>query len=120
MGATASATKNVLVSSVNAVLDGAKTLAAAVIAGGSVALLVVVLICAIGILVGSAYGIFFLERTQEAVSRCRWGPGRSATNIPHGLARFGYPALGRNGDVWHPCSMAGDVGGMCGQDQHGF
>ena len=53
------ATKNVLVSSVKAALDGAKALVAAVMAGGWVAMLVVVVICVIGMMVGSAYGIFF-------------------------------------------------------------
>ena len=52
-------TKNVLVSSVKAALDGAKALVAAVMAGGWVAMLVVVVICVIGMMVGSAYGIFF-------------------------------------------------------------
>ena len=57
--AAARATKYVLVSSVKAALDGVKTLVAAVVAGGWVALLVVVVICVIGMMVGSAYGIFF-------------------------------------------------------------
>ena len=57
--AAARATKNVLVSSVKAALDGAKALVAAVMAGGWVAMLVVVVICVIGMMVGSAYGIFF-------------------------------------------------------------
>jgi hypothetical protein len=52
-------TKNVLVSSVKAALDGAKALVAAVMAGGWVAILAVVIICVIGMMVGSAYGIFF-------------------------------------------------------------
>lgn len=55
----ARATKNVLVSSVKAALDGAKALATAVMAGVWAALLVVVVICVIGMMVGSAYGIFF-------------------------------------------------------------
>ena len=57
--ATARATKNVLVSSVKAALDGAKALIATVTAGGWVAVLIVVVICVIGLVAGSSYGIFF-------------------------------------------------------------
>lgn len=53
------ATGKFLVSSVKAAIAGVKPLISAIAAGGWVALLVVVVICLIGMIVGSCFGIFF-------------------------------------------------------------
>lgn len=55
----AKATGKLLVSSVKAAIAGAKALVSAIAAGGWVAVLVVVVICLIGMIVGSCFGIFF-------------------------------------------------------------
>ncbi len=47
------------VRAVKAIIEGAKKLGAALAAGGSVALVVIVIICLIGLLVGSSYGVLF-------------------------------------------------------------
>ena len=44
---------------VKGAINGTRALAAAIVAGGWVAVLVVVVICLIGLIVGSSYGIFF-------------------------------------------------------------
>lgn len=55
----AKATGKFLVSSVKAVIAGAKALVSAIAAGGWVAIVAVVIICLIGLIVGSCFGIFF-------------------------------------------------------------
>ena len=47
------------VSAVKGIIAGTKALAAAIAAGGWVSVLVVVVVCLIGLFVGSSYGIFF-------------------------------------------------------------
>ena len=46
-------------SSVKAVIAGAKALVSAIAAGGWVAIVAVVIFCLIGLIVGSCFGIFF-------------------------------------------------------------
>ncbi len=55
----AKATGKFLVSSVKAAIAGAKALVSAIAAGGWVAIFAVVIICLIGMIVGSSFGIFF-------------------------------------------------------------
>ena len=55
----AKATGKFLVSSVKAAIAGAKALVSAIAAGGWVAIVAVVIICLIGMIVGSSFGIFF-------------------------------------------------------------
>lgn len=55
----AKATGKFIVSSVKEAIAGAKALVSAIAAGGWVAVLVVVIICLIGMIVGSCFGIFF-------------------------------------------------------------
>ena len=55
----AKATGKFLVSSVKAAIAGAKALVSAIAAGGWVAIIAVVIICLIGMIVGSSFGIFF-------------------------------------------------------------
>ena len=55
----AKATSKVLVSSVKAAIAGAKTLVSMIAAGGWIAIIAVVIICLIGMIVGSCFGIFF-------------------------------------------------------------
>ena len=55
----AKATGKFLVSSVKAAIAGAKALVSAIAAGGWVAIVAVVIICLIGLIVGSSFGIFF-------------------------------------------------------------
>ena len=55
----AKATGKFLVSSVKAAIAGAKALITAIAAGGWVAIVSVVIICLIGMIVGSSFGIFF-------------------------------------------------------------
>ena len=55
----AKATGKFLVSSVKAAIAGAKALVSAIAAGGWVAIIAVVIICLIGMIVGSCFGIFF-------------------------------------------------------------
>lgn len=55
----AKATGKFLVSSVKAAITGAKALVSAIVAGGWVAIVAVVIICLIGMIVGSSFGIFF-------------------------------------------------------------
>ena len=55
----AEATGKFLVSSVKAAIAGAKALVSAIAAGGWVAIVAVVIICLIGMIVGSSFGIFF-------------------------------------------------------------
>ena len=55
----AKATGKFLVSSVKAAIAGAKALVSAIAASGWVAIIAVVIICLIGMIVGSSFGIFF-------------------------------------------------------------
>ena len=55
----AKATGKFLVSSVKAAIAGAKALVSAIAAGGWVAIVAVAIICLIGMIVGSCFGIFF-------------------------------------------------------------
>lgn len=55
----AKATGKLLVSSVKAAIAGAKALVSIIAAGGWVAIIAVVIICLIGMIVGSSFGIFF-------------------------------------------------------------
>ena len=55
----AKATGKFIVSSVKAAIAGAKALVSMVAAGGWVAIIAVVIICLIGMIVGSSFGIFF-------------------------------------------------------------
>ena len=56
---TAKAAAKAVISSVRAILAATKALVTALTAGGSVAFLVIMVICLIGLLVGSVFGIFF-------------------------------------------------------------
>ena len=56
---TAKAAVKAVISSVRAILAATKALISMLAAGGSVAFLVIVVICLIGLLVGSVFGIFF-------------------------------------------------------------
>ena len=56
---TAKAATKAVISSVRAILAATKALITTLAAGGSVAFLIVVVICLIGLLVGSVFGIFF-------------------------------------------------------------
>ena len=56
---TAKAAAKAVISSVRAIIAATKTLITTLAAGGSVAFLIVVVICLIGLLVGSVFGIFF-------------------------------------------------------------
>lgn len=47
------------VSAIKAIIAGVKSLISAIVAGGSVAVIVILIICLIGLLVASMYGIFF-------------------------------------------------------------
>lgn len=54
------------ISSIKAIIAGTKALIAALIAGGSVAMIVIIVICLVGLLVGSIFGIFFSgEKTSK-------------------------------------------------------
>lgn len=55
----AKAAGKAIVSSVKAAIAGAKALVSAIAAGGWVAIIAVVIICLIGLIVGSSFGIFF-------------------------------------------------------------
>ena len=57
--ATAKAAAKAVASAVKGIIEGTKALIAAIAAGGWVAILVVVVICLIGLIVGSSFGIFF-------------------------------------------------------------
>ncbi len=56
---TAKAAAKALISSLKAILAATKALVTAIVAGGSVAFLIIMVICLIGLLVGSVFGIFF-------------------------------------------------------------
>lgn len=57
--ATAKAAAKAVASAVKGIIEGTKALISAIAAGGWVAILVVVVICLIGLIVGSSFGIFF-------------------------------------------------------------
>lgn len=57
--ATAKAVAKATAAAVKAIIVGAKALIAAIAAGGWVAVLAIVIICMIGLIVGSCFGIFF-------------------------------------------------------------
>ena len=56
------------ISSIKAIIAGTKALISALIAGGWIALIVIVVICLIGLLVGSIFGIFFSGEKSSANS----------------------------------------------------
>lgn len=56
---TAKAAAKAVASAVKGIIAGTKALISAIAAGGWVAILVVVIVCLIGLIVGSCYGIFF-------------------------------------------------------------
>ena len=56
---TAKAAAKAVVSAVKGIVEGTKALISAIAAGGWVAILVVIVICLIGLIVGSSFGIFF-------------------------------------------------------------
>lgn len=67
--ATATAIKVAIratIAAVKAVIAGTKSLISAIAAGGWVAVVVILLICMIGLLLGSAFGIFFSEESMES------------------------------------------------------
>ena len=57
--ATVKATSKFLVSSIKAAIAGTKALVAAIAAGGWIAVIAIVIICLIGLIVSSSFGIFF-------------------------------------------------------------
>ena len=63
----AKATGKFLVSSVKAAIAGAKALVSAIAAGGWVAIVAVVIICLIGLIVGSSFGIFFSSEDTGSI-----------------------------------------------------
>ncbi len=78
---TVKATKTVVkttISSIKALIAGTKALISALVAAGSVALIVIIVICLIGLLLGSIFGIFFSgEKTntnsltmKEVIAEC--------------------------------------------------
>ena len=72
---TAVVVAKAIVSAVKAIIAAAKELVAAIAAGGGVAVIIVVVICLIGLIVGSVFGIFFSsedtgsEMTMQQVVR---------------------------------------------------
>ncbi len=59
---------NAVEKAVKATVVAAKSLGAAIVAGGWVAVVIVLLICLIGFVAGSCYGIFFSTETDEGIS----------------------------------------------------
>ena len=57
--ATVKAAAKATVAAVKAIIAAAKSLVSAIIAGGWVAIVVVILLCLVGLIAGSVYGIFF-------------------------------------------------------------
>ena len=57
--ATVKAAAKATVAAVKAIIAAAKSLVSAIIAGGWVAVIVVILLCLVGLIAGSVYGIFF-------------------------------------------------------------
>lgn len=64
----AKALLNAVTEAVKATVAAAKSLGAAIAAGGWVAVVIVLLICLIGFVAGSCYGIFFSTETDEGIS----------------------------------------------------
>jgi murein DD-endopeptidase MepM/ murein hydrolase activator NlpD len=56
---TAKATVKATIATVKTVVEGTKAVVSAIIAGGWVAVVIIVVVCLIGLLVGSIFGIFF-------------------------------------------------------------
>ncbi|MDR3345065.1 MAG: peptidoglycan DD-metalloendopeptidase family protein [Oscillospiraceae bacterium] len=56
---SAKATVKATIATVKTVVEGAKAVVSAIIAGGWVAVVIIVVVCLIGLLVGSIFGIFF-------------------------------------------------------------
>ena len=56
---TAKAAAKATATAIKAIIAGIKTLVAAIAAGGSVAVVIILVICVIGLIVGSCFGIFF-------------------------------------------------------------
>jgi len=69
---TAKAAAKAVVAAIKAIIQGAKTLVAAIASGGSVAVIVIVVIMLIALLVGSCFGIFFSseEKTDGSARMC--------------------------------------------------
>ena len=64
--ATAKAAAKAVASAVKGIIEGTKALVSAIAAGGWVAILVVVVICLIGLIVGSSFGIFFSSEDTDS------------------------------------------------------
>lgn len=67
--ATAAAVRvaiNAVIAAAKAAISGIKALVSAIAAGGWVAVVVILLICMLGLLLGSAYGIFFSGESTES------------------------------------------------------
>ncbi len=61
---TAKAAAKATVASIKAIIAGIKSLVAAIIAGGWVAVVIILVICIIGLIVGSCFGIFFSNESR--------------------------------------------------------
>lgn len=64
----AKALLNAVTEAVKATIAAAKSLGAAIAAGGWVAVVIILLICLVGFVAGSCYGIFFSTETDEGIS----------------------------------------------------
>ena len=61
---TAKAAAKATVAAIKAIIAGIKSLVAAIIAGGWVAVVIILVICIIGLIVGSCFGIFFSNESR--------------------------------------------------------
>lgn len=61
---TAKATVKAIALTVKAIVAGTKALIAAIVAGGWIVILIIIIICMIGLLIGSCFGIFFSGETS--------------------------------------------------------
>lgn len=61
---TAKAAAKATVAAIKAIIAGIKSLVAAIIAGGWVAVVIILVICVIGLIVGSCFGIFFSNESR--------------------------------------------------------
>ena len=77
---TAKAAAKGVSATVKAMIASVKALVAAIAAGGWVAILAIVIICLIGLIVGSCFGIFFPGRTAVQARPCPQLSGRSTRN----------------------------------------
>lgn len=68
---TIKAAAKATVAAVKAIIAAIKSLIAAIAAGGWVAVVVIIVLCLVGLIAGSVFGIFFRERTPARECQCR-------------------------------------------------